>query len=314
MSAVATTLCTRSISRRARSSGACETQDMMTATPALYRDTGAVRGLQRHRAGSRCERWQSALDLRREAARRRRSRRGCRPRLRRQPHLRLDRTRCCERQRAVEALLLVLVDRVAAGRARRRRLHRLIGRRRCIRNRCTRRQAALEGSGPGLGLAAHRSRRQARCRGNRRGGRLSRRARRLARRHRSRKRRDPLAVPRAAERRRRWRRRRNGASRPRPRWRTASSMQRTCRAASTRSSASAKPAAADCGTMPLPRSAGQSSGQSHSGSATLGRARHLRRHHRHQPDRPVRLAETHRAQPVPSVLADCAARNTPPSS
>ena len=37
--------------------------------------------------------------------------------------------------------------------------------------------------------------------------------------------------------RRRWRRRRSGASRPRPRWPTASSMQRTCRAASTPSSA-----------------------------------------------------------------------------
>ena len=62
------------------------------------------------------------------------------------------------------------------------------------------RQAALESGGAGLGVAANCSRREARSSPRRSDGCISRRARRFARRDRSRKRRDPLDVSRAAER------------------------------------------------------------------------------------------------------------------
>ena len=69
--------CTHSIVATGKEQWRVQTQDMMTATPALYRDLGAVRRLQRHGAGGRRERRQGALDLRRETAGGGRSGRRC---------------------------------------------------------------------------------------------------------------------------------------------------------------------------------------------------------------------------------------------
>ncbi len=192
-----------------------QTQDMMTATPALYRDLvlfADYKGIvQAVGASDGKARW--TYDARLPVA----------------GDLVVDADRvfvgsrtydlialeCRERQRAVEALLLVLVDRIAAGRARRRRLHRLLGRRRRIRNRCTGRQAALESGGAGLGVAADCSRRGAGRRSDRWGwARIPARARD----------RSSPSIAQAARSagctssrraRKRWRRRLSGASQPR---------------------------------------------------------------------------------------------------
>ena len=89
--------------------------DIMTATPALHGDIVIFAAFDGKVQAVSAQGWHAALDLRCEARRCRRCGGGRRSRAGGQPQLRSDRARCGHGQGTLEALLLVLVDRIAAG-------------------------------------------------------------------------------------------------------------------------------------------------------------------------------------------------------